>query len=192
MHKQLSTEHGFSLIEVVMATGVLTAGLLGAAAVLTAGMQRLGTSPNDVIATQKAAQAIESVFSGRDSHKLTWTQIQNVHGATGSDGGVFLDGPQSLKLAGVDGLVNTADDTTIETVTLPGIDQMLGTADDTTASLSNYTREIKIRDVANEPVGCGNGGPDPCTLRTITITITYKDGKATRAYTLTTYISNFS
>jgi prepilin-type N-terminal cleavage/methylation domain-containing protein len=191
MRTQQFSERGFSLIEVVIATSVLSVGLLGAAAVLTTGMQRLGTSPNDVIATQKASEAVESVFSARDSHKLTWSQLQNVNGATGSDGGVFIDGLQPIKLAGVDGLVNTADDTTVETVTLPGIDQLLGTADDKTVVLSNYRREIAIRDIPNEPAGCGVG-PDPCTLRSVTVTVTYQDGKSTRTYTLTTYISNFS
>ena len=192
MQTQHSSARGFSLIEVVIATSVLSVGLLGAAAVLSTGMQRLGTSPNDVIATQKAAEAVESVFSARDSHKLTWAQLQNVAGASGSDGGVFLDGFQSLKLAGTDGLVNTSDDGAAETVTLPGIDQLLGTSDDKIVSLANYQREIKIRDIPNEPVGCGGTGPDPCTLRSVTVTVTYKDGKDTRKYTLTTYISNFS
>jgi hypothetical protein len=192
MRRAVTADGGFSLLEVVIATGVLTVGLLGAAAVLAAGMQRLASSPTDVVATQKAAEAVESVFSARDSHKLTWSQLLNVKGASGHDAGVFLDGPQPLNVAGADGLVNTADDGAVEVVTLPGIDQKLGTSDDTTVTLLNYTREIAIRDVPNEPLNCGNGGPDPCTLRAITVTITYRDGKATRNYVLTTYISNFS
>src|SRR5580704_5053086 len=100
-------DRGFSLIETAMALGVLTVGMLGAAAALTLGMQAVSSSPGDLIATQKAAEAIESVYSARDSHVLTWAQIQNVKGASGSDGGVFLDGPQPIKLAGPDGLVNT-------------------------------------------------------------------------------------
>ncbi len=191
MHRQRETEQGFSLVETIVATGVLTVGLLGAVAVLGAGMQRLGTSPTDVVAVQKAAEAIESVFSARDSHKLTWNQVRNVAGASSSDGGVFLDGPQQLKLSGADGLVNTADDGVVETSTLPGPDQALGTADDKVVSLSGYRREITVRDVPNSPAGCGSG-TDPCTLRTIVVTVTYPDGNATRTYTLTTFISNYS
>src|ERR1700682_2752190 len=103
----MSSQSGFSLIETVMALGVLTVGLMGAAAVITTGMQKVSTSPYDLIATQKAAEAIESVFSARDSHVLVWANIRNVVG-TGSDGGIFLDGPQSIRLLGSDGLVNTA------------------------------------------------------------------------------------
>jgi hypothetical protein len=177
------SEAGFSLVEVMLSLGVLTVGVLGSAAVLTSGMQMLATSPADVIVTQKAAQAVEAVFSARDSHKLTWAQIRNVTGVN-HDGGIFLDGPQPMKLAGADGLVNTADDADepIETVTLPGKDQILGTADDATVSLTGYTREIKIREVANE-----NGN-----LRRIDVTITYQFGSSKRTYTVTTFISPYS
>ena len=147
---KISSQKGFSLVETVIALGVLTTGVLGAAAVLATGMQNLSSSPADVVVTQKAAQAIEAVFSARDSHKLTWAQIRNVHGASGTDGGIFLDGAQPLKLAGLDGLVNTGrrHDRRDHHVTLPGKDQLLGTADDQTTTLSSFTREIMIRDVA--------------------------------------------
>ena len=174
---------GFSLVEVLIALGVLTAGTLGLAAVFSSGMQYLGSSPSDVVVTQKAAQAIEAVYSARDSHKLTWAQIRNVNGASGSDGGIFVDGPQPLHLAGLDGLVNTSDDSSqIETITLPGSDQQLDTADDRTVVLSGYTREIKIRDVSSE-----NG-----QLRSIAVTVTYQSGSMKRTYTLSTFISVYS
>ena len=181
---------GFSLVEVVIATSVLSVGVLAAAAVLAAGMQRLGSSPNDVMATQKASEAVESVFSARDSHKLTWAQIRNVNGAS-NDGGVFLDGPQQLKLAGIDGLVTTADDGALETVPLPGADQQMGTADDKQVYLGNYRREIIIRDIANEPTGCGSVAK-PCMLRSITVIVTYPAGQDTQTYTLVAYISSYA
>src|ERR1700680_2295312 len=109
MRKDPLSQRGFSLIETVMALGVLTVGLMGAAAVITSGMLKVSSSPSDLIATQKAAEAIESVFSARDSHVLVWAQIRNVLGVSGTDGGVFIDGPQPLKLPGPDGLVNTGD-----------------------------------------------------------------------------------
>jgi type II secretory pathway pseudopilin PulG len=175
--------HGFSLIETLMAMGVLTAGVLGSAAVIASGMQHLSSSPADVIVTQKASQAIEAVFSARDSHKLTWAQIRNVRGASGSDGGIFLDDPQPLRTGGPDGLVNTQDDdSAVETITMPGRDQMIGTADDETIVLSQYTRQIVIRDVPNE-----NG-----QLRSVTVTIAYRSGPTKRTYTLATLISAYS
>jgi hypothetical protein len=178
----LQSEKGSSLIEVMMALGVLTVGMLGAVGVLAQGMEKLASSPGDVLTTQKAAELIEAVYSARDSHRLTWAQIKNVNGQSGSDNGVFLDGPQPIKLAGADGIANTADDTTIETTLLPGPDQVLGTNDDTAVSLANYTREVTIRDVPNEAGA----------LRTITVTVTYRAGSNVRNFTLKTFISNYS
>jgi prepilin-type N-terminal cleavage/methylation domain-containing protein len=178
-----SSQKGFSLIEVMFSLGVLTTGVLGAAAVMSAGMQNLSSSPGDVIVTQKAAQAIEAVFAARDSHKVTWAQIRNIRGGTGTDNGIFLDGAQPLKLSGSDGLVNTADDSAnIETIPLPGPDHVLGTVDDKEIVLSGFTREIAIRDVT------GESGQ----LRNITVTVVYQNGTTRRTYKLTTYISAYS
>jgi hypothetical protein len=175
---------GFSLAETVIALGVLTTGILGTAGVLVTGMQNLSSSPADVVTTQKAAEAIEAVFSARQSGKLTWAQIKNVNGASGTDGGVFLDGPQALNFPGVDGLVNTADDAAagVETVDLPGKDQQLNNSDDLIVHLNSFTREILIRDIA------GESGQ----LRSIVVTIKYQNGPTRRTYKLTTYISSYS
>ncbi|HEY7292386.1 MAG TPA: prepilin-type N-terminal cleavage/methylation domain-containing protein [Vicinamibacterales bacterium] len=179
---QASNEKGFSLIETIVSIGVLTTGILGAAAVIVTGMQNLSSSPSDVIVTQKAAQAVEAVFAARDSHKLTWAQIRNVRGASGNDGGIFLDGPLPLKTPGPDGLVNTADDGGIETMVMPGKDQTLGTSDDVTVTLGQFTREIAISDVTGE-----NG-----QLRLIKVTIIYQNGPTRRTYVLTTFISSYA
>ena len=168
------SDRGFSLIETVIALGMMATVLLGLAGLLTAGAKRIGSAPGDLTATQKAAEAIENVFSARDTQTLRWAQIRNV-----ADGGIFLDGAQPLRQPGPDGLIGTADDTGSETVVLPGPDQQLGTSDDVTVSLVGFIRQIQITDV--EP-----------NLRLITVTITYQQGSATRTYTLTTYISNFA
>ena len=168
MTMRFKDQSGFSLLETVVAIGVLTIGVLGAAAVLSSGMQKLSGSPADVIASQKATQAIESVFAARDSHRLTWAQIKNV-----ADGGVFLDGAQPMTVAGNDGLVDTSDDGGVET-----IDMGAGH----TMTLTAYTRQIQIADVAGE-----NGN-----LRSIIVTITYQDGSIKRTYVLRSYISAYA
>jgi type II secretory pathway pseudopilin PulG len=169
-----SGESGFSLLETIVAIGVLTVGALGMAGVFTQGMQRTISSPGELIATQKAAEAIESVFSARDSHTITWAQIRNEN-----HGGVFLNGPQPLRIPGADGVVNTHDDGPTESVDLPGPDQILGTGDDVTQTLDTFTREILITDISDD-------------LRSITVTITYKSGPQTRAYSITAYISTWA
>ena len=177
-----NSDKGFSLAETVIALGILTTGVLGAAAVLASGMQNLSSSPADVVVTQKAAQAVEAVFAARDSGKLTWAQIRNKAGASGHDDGIFVDGAQPLKTAGTDGVVNTDDVGSVETMTMPGKDQILGNGDDQTVSLTQYTREIMIRDMPNE---AGQ-------LRSIVVTITYQNGPTKRTYTLSTFISSYS
>ena len=104
MNKHMHSESGFSLVETLISTGVLTVGALGMAAVFAQGLQSTATSPNELLATQKAAEAIESVFSARDARTLTWAQVRNV-----ADNGIFLDGPKDMNLAGADGILNTGD-----------------------------------------------------------------------------------
>lgn len=170
---------GFTILESLVAVSVLAVGLLGLAGVLAAGLGRLASSPADLLARQKAAEAIESVSMARDTGKLTWAQVRNVRGETGSDNGIFLDGPQPLKTVGADGLTNTVDDGAVETLTAPGPDGLLGTVDDVVTPLSQYTREVKIRDVT-------------ATLRQVEITITVQSGRGTQTYVITTLMSSYA
>lgn len=176
MQRQLQSETGLGLIEAMIAMLVLTVGAVGMASTFLHGMQAATGSPNELMATQKAAEAIESVYSARDSHTITWAQLRNL-----AYGGIFKNGPQPLKISGLDGIVNTSDDGAIESVVTPGLDQQMDTADDKVVTLSSFTREIQIRDV-----------PNRTDLRTLTVIITYKSGPATQTYTLSTYISAFA
>jgi hypothetical protein len=174
MHKQLQSEAGVTLIEAMIAMLVLTVGAVGMAGTFLHGMKAATSSPSELVATQKAAEAIESVFSARDSHSITWNQLRNQ-----AYSGIFKNGPQPMKLAGADGIVNTNDDGAVESVVMPGPDQALGTSDDKTETLTAYKREIRITDIR----------PD---LRSLTVVITYPAGATTQTYTLTTYISAFA
>jgi hypothetical protein len=152
---------GFTLMEAAIAIVVLTIGVVGIAAVFTTGLKVMGLSQNTFIAKEKAEEAIESVFAGRDDQDLKWAQILNVKGASGSDGGVFLDGPQNINDPGPDGLVNTADDGAMEYIVEPGPDGVYGTADDVQVPLAQFCREIQIRNSPTIP-----------NLRTLTVIIT--------------------
>jgi hypothetical protein len=173
MQRDLQSETGLGLIEAMIAMLVLTVGAVGMASTFLHGMHNVTGSPNELVATQKAAEAVESVYSARDSHTITWDQLRNA-----AYGGVFKNGPQPLKVSGLDGVINTSDDGEIESVTLPGPDQVMETPDDRVEMLNSFTREIQIRDV-----------PNRTDLRTLTIIITYKSGATTQNYTLSTYIS---
>jgi len=169
---------GFSLLETVVAIAVLAFGVLSLAAVLANGLAFMSMSQEDYIAQQKASEAVESVFTARDTKVVTWAQIENV-----ANNGIFLDGPAPLLDPGPDGMVNTADDVAgnPDTIVGPGPDGILGTADDTIIPLSNFTRQIVITD-----------SPGNTNLKQIQVIMRYTAGRFNRTYTLTTYISSFS
>jgi prepilin-type N-terminal cleavage/methylation domain-containing protein len=185
----LRRDDGFSLLEVVVAMSILVVGLLGLAQVFYAGMSIVSTSSPNLVAREKAREAIESVHTARDTRVINWGQIRNVNApncaawptTTGNGGGTFVNGEVPMLAAGPDGLVNTADDVGQEMT--PGPDNLLGTSDD--VPLVGFTREVAICDVT--------GNAD---LRQIVVTIRYNGsaaiGNQRREYRLTTFISRFS
>jgi prepilin-type N-terminal cleavage/methylation domain-containing protein len=168
-------ERGFTILESLVALSILAVGLLGLAGVLASGLTRLAEAPTDLIAREKIAEAIENVYASRDNDLRTWAQIRNV-----ADAGVFLGGPQPMKTAGNDGLINTGDaGETVETLIDPGRDGKLGTSDDVIVPLSNMTREITITDVSAQ-------------LRRLTVTVVVTTGRGPRTYSVTTMISSYA
>ena len=179
----MNRQDGFSLIEVIVSTSILTAGLLALAQVFTLGMHHAAGSSPALIAREKAREAVESVHTARDTGDLSWAKIRNV-----AQGGVFLAGAQPLKTPGVDGLINTADDgPSYETIRQPGPDNQLGNSDDVFVPLTDYSREIQITDLMldSDPTAINPN------LRNITVIVKYKVDGGWRTYTLTTYVSSF-
>ena len=175
-------EDGFSILEVVIAMSVMSVALLSLVGVFATGLRRVGSSSNQLIAREKAREAIESVHAARDTGRLSWGSIRNV-----ADGGIFLAGAQSLKQPGADGIINTADDGAIETVRKPGPDGILGNTDDEIVQLTNFTREVII-----SPLNFPNTTNLNPSLRQITVNVRYLVESVWRTYTLTTYVSSFS
>ena len=171
---------GFTLIEAMISIVILSFGVLSLAAVYAQGIMFSSMTQFEYIAEKKAEEAVETIFTARDTKVLTWAQIQNI-----SEGGVFKDGVQPLLDPGPDGLVDTADDNAAlpDTIILgPGPDGILGTADDIVANLNAYmSRTVAITPVAGET-----------NLRQITVTMTYQVGGIQRTYTLISYISAFA
>jgi prepilin-type N-terminal cleavage/methylation domain-containing protein len=177
-----SGERGFSLIEVMVAMGIMSAGLMALVGVFALGVTRMASSSPMLLAREKAREAVESVHAARDTGELAWNTVRNA-----ADGGVFLNGPQPLRLPGADGLVNTADDGEVETLREPGKDGELDTDDDALIRLTDYTREIRITTLNYD-----NGGGLNPNLRQVVVSIRYKVDNTWRVYTLTTYVSSYS
>jgi len=168
------SQSGFSLIETMVSMLVLSVGVLGLSQAFISGVQKASSSPYEVLATQKAAEAVESVFAARDSHTIAWAQMKNA-----ADGGVFLNAATPMKVAGNDGIVNTSDDGAIESFQFPGPDGLIGTPDDKTLTLDGFTRKIVIVELSG-------------FLREITVTITYPANGQTKTYEVTALISQYA
>jgi type II secretory pathway pseudopilin PulG len=175
---------GFSIIEVIISTGILATGLLTLAAFMAYGMRYMAGSSFAVVAREKAREAVESVHTARDTKLTSWPDIRNE-----DDGGVFLNGETPLTRPGPDGLVNTDDDEAagIESLRTPGADGTLGNGDDVLTPLSNFTRQVEITDLLRDGTTEVNN-----SLRQITVTIKYTVQGLTRSYSITTYVSSFS
>jgi prepilin-type N-terminal cleavage/methylation domain-containing protein len=173
-------ERGFTLIETMIAMVILSFGILSVAAVYTKGIQASNSNQMSFIAQQKAQEAMETIFTARDSGTLTFANIANV-----SAGGVFKDGAQPLCDAGPDGVLGTNDDNCgipNVIVTGPGTDNVLGTADDTVINLNPWM----TRTIAIVPV---NGTQK---LNQVTITVNYTYQGRTSQFVLVSYISGWA
>jgi prepilin-type N-terminal cleavage/methylation domain-containing protein len=178
MHPRRNTDSGFTLIEVMVSMMLIAVGAMALAGAVAIGARRLTGSQDQLLASQRAAEAAETVFKARDNRVLTWAQIRNVVGV-GADGGVFLDGPRDVREPGPDGLANTADDGALAAVIKPGPDGLLGTADDEHTPLFGFTREVEIRDL----------GP---SLRQLRVIVRYRTPSGQAQYVLTTYLSQYA
>ena len=179
VERRRNGEAGFSIIETVIAMAILATGLLSLAGVFAMGLRNLAGSSSNLIAREKAREAVESVHTARDTRVIVFAQIKNV-----SQGGVFVNGPTPLRRPGLDGLVNTADDVVagLETMLGTGPDNKVGTSDDVETPMTTFTREIQISELV----------PLNPMLRQVRVIITYQVGSATRTYTLTTFVSSIS
>jgi prepilin-type N-terminal cleavage/methylation domain-containing protein len=141
-------EHGFTLLEVVVAILILTIGLMGTAAAITYALQFTTLSKNLTNAKLAIVSTIEEVESLRNTQRLDYKQIENVGKVDNTDSpnffGGFSSGFNQVSInPGPDGVNGTADDLSIA----PGTDGSWGTTDDvidSSLARSGYSCQIEI------------------------------------------------
>ncbi len=183
--KSRSAQSGFTLIETMIAIAILGIGIVSLIAAFASAVGATQNAEQNLIARQKALQAIESVYAARNDQQISFAQIANI-----SNGGIFVSNATQLLCAGPDGLVNTADDVNCpasgpcvagpECVVMPGPDGILGTPDDVAMSLGNFTRQIQITTV-----------PGYTTLDEVVVTVKYTEGSSTHSYVVNSLISAY-
>ena len=141
------TDRGFSLLEMVVAMGILTVGLLGVAASI--GYALMVTNSARTVTNSKLliVSVLEQMETLRDTGELSFGQIANV-GQVDNTAGVrefagFETTFQPVSTTpGPDGIFGTADD-----LVDPGSDGIYGTADDVVKpqlARPGVTRQILI------------------------------------------------
>jgi prepilin-type N-terminal cleavage/methylation domain-containing protein len=194
------TQRGFALIEVMIAMVILSVGMCAVLASFGVAITATESAQEDLIAREKALQALESIYTARNSQQIPWAAINNTTVAPG----IFAVGALPMLCAGpVYGIVGVQGDTSpcttasgatcpnggVECMVLPGPDGVLGSGTDQTLSLSNFTRTIAFAPVS---LPAGEGGGVNTNLIAVTVTVTYtKPNWPARNYVVNGLISNY-
>jgi type II secretory pathway pseudopilin PulG len=157
--RRAKAQQGMALVETLIAIVVLMIGLLAVLATFAMAIGNTNTVQLDSVARQKTTEAMESIFTARQTSQITFDKIQNV----GTGTGIFTAGVTPMTDPGPDGLDGTADDVAAAPIRLPGSSGVItNTTADVLVNLGNFTRQIQI---ANLP-----GNPN---VRQITVTVRY-------------------
>ena len=161
--KDLNSESGVTILEMVVAMLVLTVGLLGLAASIVYAVTVSNKGRNITNTKLLVVSCLEQMETLRNTQQLTFAQIANVGDSglsTGNFGG-FPTGFQPVSInPGPDGIFGTADD-----LINAGPDNIYGTADDFTDytwAVAGLQRQIAITSLSTN-------------LKRIEVTVRYPD-----------------
>ncbi len=176
---------GFSTIEVLAALFVVTIALTSLLSLFGYALSTMTLMQDLLIAKQKSREALESLYTARNTGLITFAMIQNVSATPG----IFLDGYQPLYRPGTDGLIGTSDDngTAVEEIILPGPDgDLTTTGDNEVRVLSSFERQIQI-----DPILYADNTVNP-DVRKVLVSIRYNTPMGGReTYVVESYISRY-
>lgn len=198
--RESKNEAGFSYIDVIIAIVILTVGILGAVAALTASLTRSFETDMQIIAKQNADSALESVFSVRDIWKRIesggdvavtgWDKIGNINSnpvpsPSGAPAGIFLSGWTPIRSdPGQDGVYGTADDACANPTECQNADGSYNRS----PVLQGYRRRIVITDLETPGRSNTEWG---VARRSIQVTVEYRVSNAVRQESSATIITRY-
>jgi prepilin-type N-terminal cleavage/methylation domain-containing protein len=144
--RSLSSEGGFSLLEMVVALVVLTVGLLGVASAISYALMASNRGRGVTNAKMLVVSALEQMETLRNTGQLNYQEISNSQVAGSAFRGFPSDFRDVSTVPGPDGVFGTADDLSIA----PGPDGNYGTTDDTrdlTRARPGVYRQILITEL---------------------------------------------
>ncbi len=170
--KSRKAQKGFTLLEAVFASLIVTVALVSLLALFGLAMQVSTASRLDTQARDQAQQIVESVFAARNAGSLSFNTIQNVGQ---SPTGVFVNGYTPMYKPGLDGIPGTTDD------------DASGLQTDAAGNpLSSLKRQISIT-----PVLQADGVTPYTNVRSVQVSIQYTVFNVTKTYSQQTYISAY-
>jgi len=180
-NRRHKSQAGFSLIEMVVATLILTIGLLGMASAISYALMASNRGRGVTNAKMLVVSMLEQMETLRNTGQLHFTEISNSQ-VSGSTFTGFRDPDTFYPVSnapGADGVFGTADDL----ATGPGADGLYGTTDDAidqTRTIPNVTRKIKIETFSTNDY-----------LKKITVTLRYSsNGGEYRDLTCVGYLND--
>ncbi len=191
MKYKISSEKGFSYIEIMIALVILMVGVLQMASALSANLVRSYETEKRIVAKQIALSTIESIISARDIARTGavagWDSIGNVgtNPVNGTFQGVFLNDWCPIREdLGWDGVAGTADDACPD----GSICDVSGHPPNTSAVVDGFERQIIITDIADAERPTP---PNPISRRRIDVKIRYFYNTLAREEIISTIITNY-
>jgi type II secretory pathway pseudopilin PulG len=188
---KISSQNGFSYVDVIIAIFILMVGILAMLSALTANILRLSETEKRIVAKQIALSTIESIISAKEISREGviegWDAVGNI-GSNVIDGeakGIFSNGWNPIRTEmGWDGVAGTVDDTCAG----EGGCAVEGRPANNSPVISGFEREIVITDV-HDPER--PSPPNPVSRRRIDVNIRYFINQARRRETVSTLITNY-
>src|ERR1043166_7012336 len=90
--KPHNSQSGFTIIETMIAIAIMSIGIVTLIAASATAVGATNNAQENLIARQKTLEAMESVYTARNTQQISFAKIANI-----PSGGIFTSGPTQLR-----------------------------------------------------------------------------------------------